>query len=381
MTLKFIPLCLLVIMSAHADDRIVATINVGNSPAGIAVTADNRFAYVANNDNHPFFMSNGIPGGSTVTVLDLRTNKIKTSIVDAGFNEPYTITIHPDGTKVYVTNSAGTTISIIDTATNQVTGTITGFDGPSGIVITPDGKTAYVNNYGSSSGVGSGNATTVNVVDLDTNTIIETITVGLAPASLAITPNGEFVYVLNYVTGNPDTGTISVIQTKDNTVVETIPGFFGPFGIAITPNGKFAYVTNFGSNNFSPLSGGISPEVSGTTVSAVNLSTNTIEATITVGNQPAGVAITPDSRFAYVTNYNTFYLGENFTDLTAGEGTVNIIDICTNTVLCRVLVVGASPSAIAISPNGTRAYVTNYTSNNVNVINIIDEMWLKACCK
>ena len=220
----------------------------------------------------------------------------------------------------------------------------------------------------------------MNVVDLTTNSIIGTITVDLAPASLAIRPDGQFVYVINYVDGNPGTGTISVIQTKDNRVIDTIKGFSGPFGIAITPDGKFAYVTNFGSNNFSPIGGGIAPDVvSGTTVTAVNLSNNTVEATITLGNQPAGVAITPDGRFVYASNYNTFYLGANFTDLTAGPGTVNIIDVCTNTVLCPVLITGASPSAIAISPDGTRAYITNYTSNNVNVFNIVDEMWLNVC--
>lgn len=361
-------------------NRIIKTIPVGNSPSGIGITPDNRFAYVANNDDHPFFMDNGIPGGSTVSVLNLATNQLIKTITDASFSEPYTITINPDGSKVYVTNSNSTTITIIDTATNTVTGTISGFDGPSGIVITPDGKTAYVNNYGGPAGVGSGNATTVRVVDLTTDTITgAAITVDLAPASLAITPDGAFVYVINYVDGNPGTGTISIIQTSDNTVVGTIPGFSGPFSIAITPDGSFAYVTNFGSNNFSPLSGGISSEVSGTTVSAVNLSSNTIEATITLGNQPAGIAITPDGRFAYASNYNTFYLGPNFTKLTAGKGTVNIIDICTNKVLCPVLVVGASPSAIAISSDGERAYVTNYTSNNVNVINILDEMWLPVC--
>ncbi len=364
-----------------ACNRTCATIPVGNSPAGIAITPDNCFAYIANNDNHPFFMDNGIPGGSSVSVIDLRTNKLTKSITDAGFNEPYTVTINADGTRVYITNSNSTTISIIDTATNEVVGAITGFDGPSGMVITPDGKTAYVNNYGSPAGVGSGNATTVNIVNLTTNTISGTITVGLAPASLAITPDGAFVYVINYVDGNPGTGTISVIQTSDNTVVKTITGFFGPFAIAITPDGSFAYVTNFGSNNFSPTAGGIAPnEVSGTTVSAVNLSSNTVETTITLGNQPAGIAITPDGRFAYASNYNTFYLGPNFTDLTAGKGTVNVIDICTNKVLCPVLVVGASPSAIAISCDGQRAYVTNYTSNDVTVINIMDRMWLNVCC-
>lgn len=355
-------------------NRTVATIGVGNSPNGIAITPDGCFAYVANNNN------DGLVDGNTVSVLNLKTNTLEQTITDASFNEPYTVTINGDGSKAYITNSAGTTITIIDIATNTVTGTITGFDGPSGLVITPDDSTGYVNNYGSSAGVGSGNGTTVNIVNLNTNTITGTITVGLAPASLAIAPDGAFVYVINYVTGDPDTGTISVIQTSDNTVVKTITGFFGPFGIAITPDGKYAYVTNFGSNNFSPISGGISSQVSGTTVSAVNLTTNTIEANIKLGNQPAGIAITPDGRFAYASNYNTFYLGPNFTDLTPGKGTINIIDICTNKVLCPVLVTGSSPAYIAISPDGSRAYVSNYSSDDVSVFNIVDTMWLNICC-
>lgn len=357
-------------------NRTIATIGVGNSPNGITITPDGNFAYVANNNN------DGLVDGNTVSVLNLKTNQRIATITDSSFNEPYTVTINADGTKAYITNSGGTTITIIDIATNAVIGTITGFDGPSGMVITPDGKTAYVNNYGSSAGVGSGNSTIVNIVDLETETITGTITVGLAPASIAIRPDGLFVYTINYVTGNPGTGTISIIQTSDNTVVGTIPGFFGPFGIVINSDGTKAYVTNFGSNNFSPLSGGIAPnEVSGTTLSVVNLTNNAIEATIKLGNQPAGVALTPDDRFVYVSNYNTFYRGPNFTKLTAGKGTMNIIDTCNNTVLCPVLKTGSSPAFIAISPDGKRAYVSNYSSDDVTVFNIVDKMWVSNSCE
>ena len=142
--------CLLVIASESVakNRRLITTIGVGDTPAGIAVTPDNRFAYVANNDN------DGIVGGNTVSVLDLETNTLKQTISDASFNEPYTVTINAAGTKAYVTNSGGSTITIIDIATNTVTGTITGFDGPSGMAIAPNGTIAYVNNYGASGGVG-----------------------------------------------------------------------------------------------------------------------------------------------------------------------------------------------------------------------------------
>lgn len=348
--------CLLILGALHAaqPNSVVATINVGVTPAGIAVTPDNKFAYVANNNNY------SITGGDSVSVLDLTNNLLYTTILDESFNQPYTVTINASGTTAYITNSNSTTISIIDIPTNSVTGTITGFDGPSGMVITPNGNFAYVNNYGGPGGVGSGNGTTVRIVNLTTNTIVGApIAVGQAPAALAITPHGAFVYVANYVDGNTGTGTVSVIQTSNNTVVATIPGFSGPFGIAITPNGKYAYVTNFGSNNFDPI---------GTTASVIDLSNNTITATIKLDIQPSGIAITPDGQFAYATNYDTLYTDTSFTNLVAGQGTVNIIDIATNTVIPPIIAVGQSPDSVAIAPDGLFAYVTNYTSNSVSVI-------------
>ena len=141
---------------SYADEpnKVIATIGVGDTPAGIAVTPNNLFAYVANNNN------DSIPGGNTVSVLNLTNNTLEQTISDSSFNEPYTVTINPAGTKAYVTNSNSTTVTIIDIATNTVTGTISGFDGPSGFAITPDGNHAYVNNYGGPM-VGSGNGTTV----------------------------------------------------------------------------------------------------------------------------------------------------------------------------------------------------------------------------
>lgn len=341
-------------LHAVAPNTVVATINVGITPVGLAVTPDNQFVYVANNNNY------GFTGSDSVSVIDLTTNLPITTITDASFNQPYTVTINASGTKAYVTNSNSTTVTIIDIPSNTVAGIIGGFDGPSGFAIVPQGTTAYVNNYGGPSGRGSGFGNTVNVVDLNTNAIVGApIIVDQAPASLAVTPDGEFVYVINYITGNTDGGTANVIQTSNNSVIATIPDLSGPFAIAMTPNGNFAYVTNFGSNNFYPL---------GNTVSVIDLNTNTIVDTVNLGIQPSGLAITPDGRYAYASNYNTVYAATGFNDLTPGQGTVNIIDIANNTVLPPTIAVDQSPDAIAISPNGEFAYVSNFISNTVNVI-------------
>jgi len=342
-------------ISAKHNNEVVATINTGVNPAGMAITPDSRYAYVANNNSYD------IAGEDSVSILDLKHNLPLGTLQDPSFNAPYTVTMGINGAKAYVTNSGGSTITVINTATNTVSAVISGFDGPSGMVITPAGNRAYVNNYGSPEGVGSGNGTTIRVVDLNSNSIIGApIEVGLAPAALAISPNGQYVYVVNYEDGNPGTGTMDVIRTSDNTVVATIGGFFGPFAIALTPNGRYAYVTNFGSNNFAPY---------GSTVSVVDLMTNQIIDTVNVGIQPSGVAIT-NNCLVYVTNSNVLYAGEDFTDLTPGQGTVNIIDTKTNTVIAPTILVGDAPGGIFIAPNGKHAYVTNYISNTVSVIKL-----------
>ena len=338
------------------SNTVIATINTGVNPAGIAISPNNRTAFVANNNDF------GISDQNTVSVLNLQNNTAAQTISDPSFDQPFTITLNKSGSLAFVTNSNGSTISVIDTRTNQVTNVIDGFDGPSGMVITPNGKIAYVINYGSGSGSGRGD--TVSMVNLQTNMIAgDPITIGQAPSAIAISPDGKFVYVTNYVDGDTGTGTLSVIRTSDNTVVSTITGFSGPFAIAVTPNGKQAFVTNFGSNNFDPI---------GNTVSVVDLSSRMITKNITVGLQPSGIAITPNGDFALVTNFNTFDVMQNAntSDLVGGQGTVNIIDTHSKKVLPTTIVVGQSPDAIAISSNGKFAYVTNYTSNTVSVIQL-----------
>lgn len=332
---------------------------VGVTPHGIALTPDGNYAYVANNNNY------GITGSDSITVLNLRTKSICTTIHHTSFAEPYTITINDKGTFAYVTNSNASTVSVIDIETNTVVGVINGFDGPSGLTILPGSNIAYVNNYGGPGGVGSGNGKTVQMVNLKTNAISGTpLTVGLAPAAIQASPCGNFVYTINYTTGLPGTGTMSVITTKTNTVtVNAVTGLFGPFAFVIDKRGKFAYVSNFGSNNFAPY---------GTTVSVVDLSSLRIVNTIALGIQPSGIALHEKSHktVLLVANYNTLYAGADFSNLTAGEGTVQCfaLDRCRGIKLVRTVLVGQSPSQIVVSKR--KVLVSNYSSNTIHMFDV-----------
>jgi YVTN family beta-propeller protein len=75
---------------------------------------------------------------------------------------------------------------------------------------------------------------------------------------------------------------------------------------------------------------------------------------IKVGESPSGIAITPDGSRAYVANANSEF--------------VSVIDTRTNLVVGEPIKVGASPRSIAITPDGTRAYVASENSGSVSVI-------------
>src|SRR5699024_4386572 len=75
--------------------------------------------------------------------------------------------------------------------------------------------------------------------------------------------------------------------------------------------------------------------------------------TVTVGTNPIGIAITPDGSHAYVANANS--------------DNVSVIDTTSNTV-AKTITVGSTPSWVAITPDGSHAYVANANSDNVSVI-------------
>ena len=77
-----------------------------------------------------------------------------------------------------------------------------------------------------------------------------------------------------------DDGTVSVIDPATNNVIDTITVGNDPVGVAVSPTGPDAgdiYVTN----------------AAGDTVSVIDPDTNTVIDTITVGRDPAGVAVVP----------------------------------------------------------------------------------------
>ena len=89
-------------------------------------------------------------------------------------------------------------------------------------------------------------------------------------------------------------------------------------------------------------------------LTVIDTATNDV-ADIVTGRLPRGVRISPDGKRAYVTNF--------------GDHTVSVVDTITNSVSATVDVPGY-PEAVAISPDGERVYVGDYWSGAVTVISI-----------
>jgi YVTN family beta-propeller protein len=274
----------------------------------------------------------------SVSVVDTATNQTTATVAFPAGSVPFGVAITPDFRKVYVTALDAWSIPcgprqavyVIDAASNALEGNpIEVGCSPTSIAIAPSGKHAYVANWFSG---------TVSVIDTATNAVSATIPVPNTLEGIAISPDGQRVYV----TSRASQDAVVVIDTGTNTVLETLTGIGGaPKGIAVSPDGRLVFVTNehiFG------------------TVTVIDSATNMVVSTIAVGDWPSAVALTPDGTKAYVTN--------------GGGGTVSVIDTAAYAVIGSPITVGNHPNSIAITADGTQAYVGNESGNTVSMIDI-----------
>ncbi len=133
-------------------------------------------------------------------MIDASSNTIIASVpVGAA---PGGIVVNPQGTRVYVTNSGGASVSVIDTATNKEIKKIQVADDPAFAAINPAGTRLYVTHY-----VDNPNdplAVGLSVIDTESNTKIAGIPLGLnAGEGVAVNPAGTLVYVASVRAASP----------------------------------------------------------------------------------------------------------------------------------------------------------------------------------
>ncbi|HEY5942692.1 MAG TPA: beta-propeller fold lactonase family protein [Solirubrobacterales bacterium] len=283
--------------------------------AFFASQASARYVYTGNYED------------DTLSLIDTATNQVVGSPIPTGAS-PYSIAITPTGQTLYLANDGGD-ITVVNTQTNQV---VTSIDTPSSletIAISPDGKTAYAT---------SGGNNTVVVVDLQTNQVLGSpIPVGGNPFGVAFSPDGKVAYVTD-----EENDSVLTIDTATRQVVGSpIPVGEEPINVVFSPDGKTAYVNNIESNS----------------ISVIDTATRQVVSTIPVGDEPWGLGLTPDGTRLYVSNYD--------------DDNVSVVDTATRQVVGLPIPTGDEPYEVAVTPDGKSLYVANYgTEDSVTVINI-----------
>jgi serine/threonine-protein kinase len=288
---------------------VVGQIKVGNSPRNVALSADGQRLYATNR------------GDDTVSVVDTATDEVVETMAVGDGSGPEGIALTPDGRTSFVVDNDAAAVDVIDNTTGTVRRTIPVSVSPTDVAVGADGKTAYVTTT-------DGGA----LLALDTREVVKAIGADGRPQSLALSSDGRTAYVTD-----GGTNSLLTVDTTDFRVIGRIPVGAGPDGVALSPDGQTAYVVDIDDN----------------ALSVVNLAGGTVVATIAVGQRPISVAVHPDGRTAYVTNNES--------------GSVSVIDTGSRSLVGSVSV-GSHPEAVAMAPDGSRAYVVNSGDGTISVL-------------
>jgi len=248
-------------------------------------------------------------GSNSVTLIDTATNKVKGTIYVG--RSPHEAFFTPNGRELWVTVRGENYVSVIDPARMKETRRIELANGPGMTMFGPDGKYAFVC---------SSFTPELAVIDVASHEVIKRLPQA-SPFSpnIAVTPENDEVWITL-----KDVGKVQIYSAKppfdQKAVLETGP-ITNHVNFANNRNGKFAYVTIGGTNEVKAFRRGATPE---------------LVATIPVGELPHGIWSSGDGSRVYVALEN-------------GEHCV-AIDTVTNKVIANIPI-GQTTQALVYVPN------------------------------
>jgi len=278
--------------------------------------------------------------------------------------------------KLYVTNSAGDTIHVIDLVSFKVIGAIRTGEHPHGAAVSADGRRFFTTVEGDH---------TLRVIDTASDRIIQSIKLSGLPNQCAVTPDGRLVAVpirggdsvdivdvtagkivknlpvkvphncYNaqrndhvWVTSMGD-NKVNLIDLKTLTYLAEIPVGGIPRPLVVTRDEKTLYC------QLSDLHGFVVADVPGRKVIAkVELPPLPADVKFPVPNTPShGLALTPDEKELWATS--------------CGTDTVYVYDTVGKKIVGKVGT-GTGPAWLTFSPEGKYCCVSNVLSDDVSII-------------
>lgn len=264
---------------------------------------------------------------NSVTVIDALTFKVIATVETKNFST-HDLALSRDGTRLYATNLASGRLSVIDTKALETIASIYTGTRCHVVALTNDNRFAWIANIGDDS---------ISIVGTDDYRIVGTIAaVGKGPTGLTFSRDGSFAYV-----SNQGDKTVAVVDTASYRVIKTIPVGSNPHFLTLGPDGRI-WGANSGGND----------------IYVIDPATQTKVAIFEVGPNPQQIT------FAY-----KGMVGPNAYVTVSGANHVAVVSINNNRMqVVERIPVGDKPNGILANTEGTRIYVGNEGSNDLQVI-------------
>ncbi|MEP6819587.1 MAG: beta-propeller fold lactonase family protein [bacterium] len=325
-----------VAMLRRADGRITLqkVFPVESSPTGMVMTHDGKLLIVADDEYVVFMDVNRMTSGHGDPILGY--------ISDGRFSGSVYANVTSDDKFLFVSDENTETITVINLEKSRAegfkdtakVGKIPVGNAPIALTLSPDGKWLY---------------TTSQQAPKSLNWPIACKPEGADPATAKEEYAQGAIIVVDVVRAQTDPA---------HSIVSNVPAGCSPVRLAISPNGERVFVTARNSNSllaFNTNSMRSDPE-------------HAQVGKVPVGSSPVGVAVVNDGKFVLVTNSNRFAK-----DQTARQ-TMSVIDAA-RVAEGQAAVVGSVPAGIfprefGQSQDGRTLFVANYTSSELEVIDL-----------
>jgi YVTN family beta-propeller protein len=299
-----------------------APIGVGTNPV--------QFAFYSKDGTTVWLTEQGTNSQPGVLYpLDVATHKVGTPIKLGVAPSSYALT--PNGLTAVFANETSGTLSIVDLATRSVVATVTLGATPTGVDVDATGTTAWV---------ACALAHTLIPVNLSTHRVGSPVALTNAPGDIALPAASGVAWVL-YPSSN---GTINFLDGTTGPLARAIRVGNGP-DLMIGTGSETSWVAN---------------TVTGT-VQRIDTSGQTAGKPITVPPDPVDLTLTPDGTSLLVLSYGDGHHSGELTSVSTRTSKVS-----------TPLSVGVAPSNLTVSAAGDLAYIADYQTNAITVVDIVN---------